>query len=113
MWYSFNRVPDSLCDYKVSKTASILVPCVFRAGVGSVRGLWMRVELKEGLVLTCEHYLGQGERRSVILPGYLLSVVETASKQTHKGWHFSRNEEVYALFQLYSNEHLWSVSNKK
>lgn len=28
MWFSFNRVPDSLCDYKVSKTASILVPWV-------------------------------------------------------------------------------------
>lgn len=72
MWHSFNQVPNSLCDYKVSKTASILVSCVFRAGVGSVRGLWTRVELKEGLVLTCEQPLRWGEKRSVILPGHYL-----------------------------------------
>lgn len=67
MRFSFNRVPDSLCNYKVSKTAGILVPWVFKAYVGSVRGLWMRVKLKEGLVLTCEQSLRGGKRRSVIL----------------------------------------------
>lgn len=67
MRFSFNRVLDSLCDYKVSKTAGILVPWVFKAYVGSVRGLWMRVKLKEGLVLTCEQSLRGGKRRSVIL----------------------------------------------
>ena len=54
IWFSFNRVPDSLCDYKVTKTPGILVPWVFKAFVESVRGLGMRVKLKEGLVLTCE-----------------------------------------------------------
>lgn len=39
MWFSFSRAPDSLCDYKVSKTAGILVPWVFTAYAGSVRGL--------------------------------------------------------------------------
>lgn len=54
MQFSFSRVSDILCDYKVTKTPGILVPWVFKARVGSVRGLWMRVKLKEGLVLTCE-----------------------------------------------------------
>lgn len=61
IWFSFNRVPAILCDYKVTKTPGRLVPWVFKACVGSVRGLWMRVKLKEGLVLTCEQSL-RGEK---------------------------------------------------
>lgn len=56
IWFSFNRVPDSLCDYKVTKTPGILVPWVFKAGLG------MRVKLKEGLVLTCEQSPLEGEK---------------------------------------------------
>lgn len=61
MWFSFSRLPDTLCDYKVTKSPGILVPCVFKAYVGSVRGLWMRAKLKEGLVVTCEQSL-RGEK---------------------------------------------------
>lgn len=61
IWFSFNRVPDSLCDYK-TQTPGILVPWVFKAFVESVRGLGMRVKLKEGLVLTCEQSPFEGEK---------------------------------------------------
>lgn len=54
MWFLFNRVLDIFCDYKVTKILGIFVFWVFKVYVGLVRGLWMRVKLKEGLVLICE-----------------------------------------------------------
>lgn len=61
MWFSCSRLPYIPCDCKVTKTRGILVPWVFKAYVGSVRGLWMRMKLKEGLVVNCEQSL-RGEK---------------------------------------------------
>lgn len=48
-------VPDIVCDYKVMKTWACTLG--IQSTVGSVRGLRVRVRLKEGSAWSCEQFL--------------------------------------------------------